>query len=294
MGGGGGGQCIGRNNFIIYGTPYGDMEVRSLKDLSYATVISYVLIGDYSMSELLRLPTVPRYQLFDTLTVLEIWRLETGKGKGLDTQCDTDILWEGRMGLDQDTARSEGNPPQLKIAFSKSEACFQFVWNTLDHMISMRETKYVKPLMQVLFSNKTDDSYIKRIPTALKLDFIHLYVRAKRESESDRYQAAKVACDCAKHVLTLVLNSGYRPSYISYNSLMAYLDGNEDALLEKLLCSITAVATPSAEMTKKWFHLVLNNSMPALKLGVRGDFPPNMYIFVQRTAEKKKLEVVNL
>ena len=86
---------------------------------------------------------------------------------------------------------------------------------------------------------------------------------AKREAESDRYQAEKVACDCAKHVLTLVLNSGYRPLHISYNSLMAYLDGNEDALLEKLLCNITAVATPSAEMTKKWVHLVLNNSMPA-------------------------------
>ena len=59
------------------------MEVRSLKDLSYATVVSYVLIGDYSMSELLRLPTVPRYQLFDTLTVLEIWRLETGIDSGV-------------------------------------------------------------------------------------------------------------------------------------------------------------------------------------------------------------------
>ena len=265
------------------------MEVRSLKDSSCATVAAN--IEAYSMSQLLRLPSVQRYQLFDTLTLLQIWKLESGT---FTDGLDPDVVWKGRGG--GDAVPSE---PTLNIRFSNSEVCFQRVWNMLEHMMKENNCSDVKPLVQLLFSNQTNDSFIKRIPIDLKKDFIRLYTyRQKSGRDSDaqaaREQAAKVAGDCAKGVLALVVESGYRPSYISYNSLMAYLDANQAPLAEKLLSKVTAVATPGEEMKKKWLPSVLNNAMPALKLGVKGDFPPNMYILVQRAAEKKKIEVVNM
>ena len=260
--------------------------MRSLNDSSCSAVVAH--IGNLSLCGLLRLPLVQRYQLFDSLSLLEILRLESG---GFTEGLNAEAVWKGRC---------EGTeievPPQLRISISNPEACFQFLWNKLDHVMKENNCAVVKPLVRLLFSNKTNDSFIKRIPTALKADFIRLYTYRQKsgrdgDAQAVREQAAKVAGDCAKSVLALVVESGYRPSYISYNSLMAYLDANQEPLVEKLLSKVTAVATPGEEMTKKWFQIALDNPMPALKVGVKGDVPPSISVTIQRAAERKQIDV---
>ncbi|KAL5516597.1 hypothetical protein EMCRGX_G001980 [Ephydatia muelleri] len=87
-------------------------KVRSLIDLSCSTVEAH--IGALSISELLRLPLVQRYQLLDYLSALDVLRLDK---RGFMEGLDEEKIWEGRCegtGIDF-THCTDQDPPEHKM-----------------------------------------------------------------------------------------------------------------------------------------------------------------------------------
>ena len=265
--------------------------MRSLIDLSCSTVEAH--IRALSISELLRLPLIQRYQLLDYLSALDVLRLtESEFTEGLDEE----KIWEGRCegtGIDFTHFRDQ-DPPKHKVMFSTSiapkDVYFLSLWTGIDRVIKSAGSRGVMDdLMTLLFSDKMKRDYSKRIPNALGIK-----LKALTSAESEALPNDSVTMsnrDCMRDVLILVLESGYRPSYISYNALMTHLEmrGDHD-LLEKVLSKVTAVATPGQEMTKMWFEILLENAMPTLKLGVKDDCLSHICSCMQRAAERKGIE----
>ena len=229
------------------------MDAPSLKCLSCSVLATN--IGAYSLCELLRLPLAQRYQLLDNLSSLEIWRLESdGFTEGLDTE----TMWKERCTVTGiDFTHSKGvYQSNFKIEFCTSitsrEAFFQCLWDKLGKMIKERKYLNLTSLLSMLFGDKTTSDYSRRIPDTLRTAF-GLMVSADQPTSNGigilnndstvSPDSAQMVGSCMNDVLNLVLETGYRPSYIAYNSMMLYLEENEEyTLLERLLSKTIAIS----------------------------------------------------
>ena len=199
------------------------MEVRSLKDWSCSTVVAH--IRNYSICELLRLPLAQRYQVLDRLPALQVWSLEY---EGFTEGLDTEKVWKARCrGATDFTHSPDLNPPKLKIVFINSitseDAYFLCLWNRLDRLVTVKDQSSMVSLMRILFSDNhacDREHYLNRIPDVLRNKSVDFKDVRHRPSPVG-VDKTKMACDCARDVLNLVLESGYRPSYITFNSVLS-------------------------------------------------------------------------
>lgn len=247
--------------------------------------------------QMAELPYGMRYVLMETLPVVDIWKLEK---QGVTQGLDMDRVWSEvctshgdfySSGLDFVHLHGDPHPPKRGPIFHRSIDCkemlFQRLWADLEK--SRNNLGYLHHVLKLLFwapAGPLRNNYFERASNALNsLSSLDGPSRPRTTQCVEQLKPKEII----KNVLSLMMNSGWRPSHLVYSPLVECMKENKGDI-EQLLSRVQFVSATAGQTKDECFETLLSNPIATLGLSVQYDRFAAVKPCVQECMKRKKLE----